>query len=137
MVPDDDEEETDEADSAATASDWRRNAADFEVPENVAADPVYSYGRNFEPITFPSEKDVPPKRVRVEDKSEDEAAIAPAASMRLREARRRRLRPRRQLLTRRLLTRPRKRKRLSRLLLSKREWKRPRLLLHAKRLPLR
>ena len=81
VVPDDDEEETDEADSAATASDWRRNAADFEVPENVAADPVYSYGRNFEPITFPSEKDVPPKRVRVEDKSEDEAAIAPAASM--------------------------------------------------------
>lgn len=76
VVPDDDEEETD---NTATASDWRRNAADFEVPENVAADPVYSYGRNFEPITFPSEKDVPPKRVRVEGGSEDEAAIAPAA----------------------------------------------------------
>ncbi|MGA7851936.1 MAG: response regulator [Candidatus Acidiferrales bacterium] len=86
VVPDDDEDETDEADSAATASDWRRNAADFEVPENVAADPVYSYGRNFEPITFPSEKDVPPKRVRVEDKSEDEAAIAPAASVATKES---------------------------------------------------
>jgi CheY-like chemotaxis protein len=56
---DDDE---DEFDGSATANDWRRNAADFEVPENVAADPVYSYGRNFEPITFPSEKDVPPRR---------------------------------------------------------------------------
>ncbi|MFZ0523299.1 MAG: response regulator [Candidatus Acidiferrales bacterium] len=73
VVPDDDEEESDESDNAATANDWRRNAADFEVPENVAADPVYSYGRNFEPITFPSERDVPPKRVRVEDKTEDDA----------------------------------------------------------------
>jgi CheY-like chemotaxis protein len=76
VVPDDDEDETD---NTATASDWRRNAADFEVPENVAADPVYSYGRNFEPITFPSEKDVPPKRVRVEDQPEAEVAAEAAA----------------------------------------------------------
>jgi CheY-like chemotaxis protein len=85
-VPDDDEEEVatansnddeneDQFDGSATASDWRRSAADFEVPENVAADPVYSYGKNFEPITFPSERDVPPKRVRV-GKAEDEAAVA-------------------------------------------------------------
>ncbi|MGC1831652.1 MAG: hypothetical protein WA714_01195, partial [Candidatus Acidiferrales bacterium] len=80
VVPDDDEDETDETDSAATASDWRRNAADFEVPENVAADPVYSYGRNFEPITFPSEKDVPPKRVRVEDTSKDDALTGPTSN---------------------------------------------------------
>ena len=78
VVPDDDEDETEDTE---TAHDWRRNAADFEVPENVAADPVYSYGRNFEPITFPSEKDVPPKRVRVEDTSEIEAAVTPAASL--------------------------------------------------------
>jgi CheY-like chemotaxis protein len=78
VVPDDDEDESDEDNNAATANDWRRNAADFEVPENVAADPVYSYGRNFEPITFPSERDVPPKRVRVGDKAEDEAAVAAA-----------------------------------------------------------
>ena len=86
VVPDDDEDESDEADNAATANDWRRNAADFEVPENVAADPVYSYGRNFEPITFPSERDVPPKRVRVEDKTEDDAAVAPAASVATKES---------------------------------------------------
>jgi CheY-like chemotaxis protein len=83
VVPDDDEDETDDT---ATASDWRRNAADFEVPENVAADPVYSYGRNFEPITFPSERDVPPKRVRVEDKSEDETAVTPAANLAAKES---------------------------------------------------
>jgi CheY-like chemotaxis protein len=84
-VPDDDEQEIapanlnesedeEQFDGSATASDWRRSAADFEVPENVAADPVYSYGKNFEPITFPSERDVPPKRVRVENKGEDEPA---------------------------------------------------------------
>jgi CheY-like chemotaxis protein len=86
-VPDDDEEQIapanlnesedeEQFDGSATASDWRRSAADFEVPENVAADPVYSYGKNFEPITFPSERDVPPKRVRVENKGEDEPAVA-------------------------------------------------------------
>src|SRR5580692_12756240 len=68
---DDDE---DEFDSSATANDWRRNAADFEVPENVAADPVYSYGRNFEPITFPSEKDVPPRRRKTDEAGAEQTA---------------------------------------------------------------
>ncbi len=61
---DDDE---DDFDGSVTANDWRRNAADFEVPENVAADPVYSYGKGFEPITFPSEKDVPPRRRKTDE----------------------------------------------------------------------
>ena len=68
---DDDE---DEFGSSATANDWRRNAADFEVPENVAADPVYSYGRNFEPITFPSEKDVPPRRRKTDEVGAEQTA---------------------------------------------------------------
>ncbi len=84
------ENEEDEFDNAATANDWRRNAADFEVPENVAADPVYSYGRNFEPITFPSERDVPPRKVRVDENGVEETAaksdapappLAPAAQV--------------------------------------------------------
>src|SRR5271154_1729840 len=76
---DDDE---DDFDSSATANDWRRNAADFEVPENVAADPVYSYGRNFEPITFPSEKDVPPRRRKTDQPgAEDSAAEQTAAAL--------------------------------------------------------
>jgi CheY-like chemotaxis protein len=70
---DDDE---DEFDSSVTANDWRRNAADFEVPENVAADPVYSYGRNFEPITFPSEKDVPPRRRKTDGPGPEETAAS-------------------------------------------------------------
>ncbi len=85
VVPDDDEDE-EVFDGSATATDWRRHAADFEVPENVAADPVYSYGRNFEPITFPSERDVPPKRVRVEDKAEEEPAAAEAKNVTAKES---------------------------------------------------
>jgi CheY-like chemotaxis protein len=69
------EEEEEVFDASATASDWRRNAADFEVPENIEANPIYSYGKNFEPITFPSERDVPPKRVRT-DEGEQAAAGA-------------------------------------------------------------
>jgi CheY-like chemotaxis protein len=78
------EEEDEEAfDTSSTASDWRRNAADFEVPDNVEANPIYSYGKNFEPITFPSERDVPPKHVRA-DSAQDgisEPAISQAAPM--------------------------------------------------------
>jgi CheY-like chemotaxis protein len=77
MEEDDDEEIFD---GSATASDWRRNAADFEVPDNVEANPIYSYGKNFEPITFPSERDVPPKRVRPEEESQDSAPEQAATS---------------------------------------------------------
>jgi CheY-like chemotaxis protein len=76
-------EDENDFDSSATANDWRRNAADFEVPENVAADPIYSYGRNFEPITFPSEKDVPPRRRKTDELGGEESAAkveAPAAA---------------------------------------------------------
>jgi len=73
------EEEDEEAfDGSATASDWRRNAADFEVPDNVEANPIYSYGKNFEPITFPSERDVPPKRVRPDESEPVTAQTVPA-----------------------------------------------------------
>jgi CheY-like chemotaxis protein len=61
VVGADDDEEFDEV---STATDRRRASTDFEVPDNVSADPTYSYGRDFEPITFPSEKDVPPKHVK-------------------------------------------------------------------------
>jgi CheY-like chemotaxis protein len=72
------EEDEETFDDSATASDWRRNAADFEVPDNVEANPIYSYGKNFEPITFPSERDVPPKHVRPEEVAEAEVAAEAA-----------------------------------------------------------
>ncbi len=70
------DEEEDTFDASVTASDWRRNAAELEVPDNVEANPVYSYGQNFEPITFPSEKDVPPKHVRTEAAADAEQTAA-------------------------------------------------------------
>jgi CheY-like chemotaxis protein len=75
-----DEEEEEEFDGSATASDWRRNAADLEVPENVEANPIYSYGKNFEPITFPSERDVPPKRVKPEQEAAEAVSEEKASS---------------------------------------------------------
>ncbi len=67
-------------DGMETATDRRRANTDFEVPENVGTDPIYSYGRDFEPITFPSEKDVPPKHVK-EDAAAPEAVVdEPAAA---------------------------------------------------------
>ncbi|MGA7622705.1 MAG: response regulator [Candidatus Acidiferrales bacterium] len=80
VVGDDDADEQ-AFDPAATASDWRRDAGEFEVPENVAADPIYSYGRNFEPITFPSEQKAPPKHVQVDVNIGDEADAVNASEV--------------------------------------------------------
>ncbi|MGA8145437.1 MAG: response regulator [Candidatus Acidiferrales bacterium] len=65
--------EEDDFDGAATATDWRRTGGmDFEIPENTAVDPAYSYGKDLAPITFPSEKEVPPRRIRVRDDELDD-----------------------------------------------------------------
>jgi len=75
------DEDEDDFDGAATATDWRRTGGmDFEIPENTAVDPAYSYGKDLAPITFPSEKEVPPKRVRVRDEEIDQPA-APLAPL--------------------------------------------------------
>ncbi|HYL46996.1 MAG TPA: response regulator [Candidatus Limnocylindrales bacterium] len=70
-------EAEEEFDGSSTASDWRRNAGgDLEIPENTASDPAYSFGRDLAPITFPSERDVPPKKIRVTDTDLDRDAAA-------------------------------------------------------------
>jgi CheY-like chemotaxis protein len=69
-------DDEDDFDGSVTANDWRRNAADFEVPENVSADPIYSYGKGFEPITFPSEKDVPPRRRKTDEAGAEETVAS-------------------------------------------------------------
>jgi CheY-like chemotaxis protein len=64
--------EADEFDDVATVSDWRRNAADFEIPENVAQDSLESVDNDYNPSVFPSEKDVPPKHIRNAKFSDEE-----------------------------------------------------------------
>jgi CheY-like chemotaxis protein len=68
------EAETDDFENAATVSDWRRNAADFEVPENVAQEAVEPVDNDYNPSVFPSEKDVPPKHIHNTKFSEQDEA---------------------------------------------------------------
>jgi len=64
------EPEDDEFDGASTSRDWRRNAMDFEVPAESANMPAFSSNENLEPSTFPSERDYPPRHVRMPDPEE-------------------------------------------------------------------
>lgn len=59
-----------EFDGASTSHDWRRTAMDFEVPAEAANKPAFSSVEDLDPITFPSERDVPPRRVRFPDAAE-------------------------------------------------------------------
>ena len=55
-------------DGSSTANDWRRKTGmDIEIPENVSSEPAFSYGRDASAMTFPSERDVPPRRIHVPD----------------------------------------------------------------------
>jgi CheY-like chemotaxis protein len=67
----------DDFDAAETASDWRRAANDFEVPAEANSKPAFSTEEDPNPITFPSERDVPPKRIRVLDLVDDYDPDAP------------------------------------------------------------
>jgi hypothetical protein len=69
-------EEDDEFDDVATVSDWRRNAADFDVPENIAQDAHDPFGSDVDSNTFPSEKDVPPRHIRTAQESDNSEASA-------------------------------------------------------------
>ncbi len=65
------EVEDDEDDAASlTAHDWRRGANKFEVPDEPGGALAFSSDEDFNPVTFPSERDVPPRRVRVPDEEE-------------------------------------------------------------------
>jgi CheY-like chemotaxis protein len=80
------EDEDDEFDGASTSSDWRRNAMDFEIPADSANKPAFSSDDDLEPTTFPSERDYPPRHVRVPEPVEEvdpvveDAAPAPVVA---------------------------------------------------------
>jgi CheY-like chemotaxis protein len=66
------EVEDDEDDAASlTAHDWRRGANKFEVPDEPGGKLAFASDEDFNPVIFPSELDVPPRHVRVDE--EDEA----------------------------------------------------------------
>lgn len=56
-------EEEEDDDDSMTAHDWRRSAADFEVPDEPGGRLPFASDADFNPITFPSEREVPPKHI--------------------------------------------------------------------------
>ncbi|MGB8524505.1 MAG: response regulator [Candidatus Acidiferrales bacterium] len=80
VAKDKESEADDEFDDVATVSDWRRNAADFDVPENIAQDAQDPFGSDLDMSAFPSEKDVPPKHIRNAQESDGEEIPADVAN---------------------------------------------------------
>jgi CheY-like chemotaxis protein len=77
-VADEEEETTDDFDGSSTSHDWRRAAAmNLDVPDEPGGTLAFASHEDFKPISFPSEQEVPPKRVHV---SEDAQEFEPAAS---------------------------------------------------------
>lgn len=72
------DEEEDDYNEAATSRDWRRTAGmDLEIPEGTTQqEGSRSSSHDFAPITFPSEKDVPPRRVSARNVEEIREAVA-------------------------------------------------------------
>jgi CheY-like chemotaxis protein len=64
VSPEIEEEEAEEEESDATSHDWRRNAMDFEIPEETSKTTAFALDDDADTAMFPSEKDVPPKHVR-------------------------------------------------------------------------
>jgi CheY-like chemotaxis protein len=69
-----DEEEDEDDAEGMTAHDWRRSAGDFEVPDQPGGRLAFTPDEDFNPISFPSEREVPPKRVRSVESEEVEAS---------------------------------------------------------------
>lgn len=76
------EETQEEFDENATANDWRRTAANFEVPDELGSKPAFSTDEDFGPVVFPSERDVPPKHYPMvsDDVTGNEEDARPRAS---------------------------------------------------------
>lgn len=67
---------------ADSSTDWRRSAMDFEVPADVASTPVLPPTDDLDPISFPSEKEYPPRRVATPEAANTEEELqtpAPAS----------------------------------------------------------
>ncbi len=80
-VPRPEDADEDEGD-AESSSDWRRSAMDIEIPAELAGKPAISSIDDLEPISFPSEKEYPPRRVSAPGTSAEvvKPAEAPSSS---------------------------------------------------------
>jgi len=76
-VADSEEAAEDEFDGAATARDWRRNAMEIDIPPEAANQPAYVTQDEPDSSLFPSERDVPPRRVPFSEQVEDTPSALP------------------------------------------------------------
>jgi CheY-like chemotaxis protein len=60
-----------EVEEASTTSDWRRSAMDLEIPAELAGKPAIPSFDELDQISFPSEKDYPPRHVHVPEPDEE------------------------------------------------------------------
>jgi len=68
----DHEEEQEEFDGASTTHDWRRAAAlNINIPDEPGGKLAFASDEDFNPVSFPSEQDVRPKRVHEPDGNEE------------------------------------------------------------------
>jgi len=70
------EEEDEEDDNTSTHHDWRRRGMDLDIPDDISSQPAFSLEQESSPITFPSEKDVPPRRIRSREVEEEPVELA-------------------------------------------------------------
>lgn len=77
-VPRAQDSDEDEAD-AESANDWRRSAMDIEIPAELAGKPAVPSIDDLEPISFPSEKEFPPRRVVMPEAAAQEEKVEPVA----------------------------------------------------------
>ncbi|MGH9738090.1 MAG: response regulator [Candidatus Acidiferrales bacterium] len=64
-------EDDDDEDEQSTSKGWRRTAMDLEIPADVASKPAIPSMDDLDPISFPSEKDYPPRRISVSERTEE------------------------------------------------------------------
>ena len=70
------EQEEDEGEDRSGSRSWRRNAMDFEVPEETSKNMAFALDDPDPSAMFPSEKDVPPKHVSRSEKDEEKQTRA-------------------------------------------------------------
>jgi CheY-like chemotaxis protein len=78
-VAEKDEAEDDDFDGSSTSSDWRRNAMDFEVPADSVNKPAFA-DEHLDESDFPSEREYPPRRVRVAQPIEESDPVVQDAA---------------------------------------------------------
>jgi CheY-like chemotaxis protein len=66
----------DDFDGSSTTRDWRRNAGNFEVPDEVGSKFAFA-PEGFNPVSFPSETELPPRHLPMTDAEEISETAGP------------------------------------------------------------